>query len=699
MKDPGRTSRELLLPAVVVLAVWCVFVGAAVAGIAARTAVGAQDQLLQRASEVSIVLADAGRAEALVAAIGDPKTNPATLDEMRAELAGLARSIHVQSVAWRGQLDASSGAGPATGSGTDPTFAAAVRRRGPQLLELANHFADTAGRAASPQAQVAPGQLLRGSLDGDYSVLRSQAVAVHAAIRASAGAADERWSRLVSVVLTATATAGIALTWLMLGPVRRRLARQRRDAARAHAARDEALNAVRRVLDALDVPVLVVDARGVHVDANACALARFGFLRAERTLLADLPEELFLSADGHPIGWRELPIAHVLRTNAAVSTLATLCSSTPSAAAVTPPVEVRYSVDVQPVNDVDGRVLGAVASFQDITALHARAEHHARHAAQLAIIREATSAILRQDDARAAVCEAARAVAGAAFATLFEDDGHGDLVCTASAGADAFGMRMPINGRSITAATFAQARSHTANALDSERNLDREAVAALSRACGQPVNAGAWIPVTTAGRCRAVLALGFTQPQPVDDYLPTLEVLAGEAAVALDRQDLIRRLAQDAEIDPLTGAANRRAWDTHLNRAVEDAAASGRPLSLIMLDLDHFKNYNDTHGHPAGDALLRRVSSAWRDRLRPGDVLARYGGEEFVALLPDCSLHDAHKIADDLRRLVPDPQTCSAGVAQYVPGEDPLPFVGRADTALYRAKRDGRNRTVLDTAT
>lgn len=718
-----RTSRDLL-PLLALAAVWCVLAGAAFAGVTIRSAVRSQDRLLQRASEVSTVLADAGRAEALAAAIGDPKTNPASLDLMRAELADLALRIHNQAVGWNQQLSpgASSalssagssadsavvspsgrtatvvaGTAPGTGlgSGTDPEFASVVERVGPLLIDLSLQFSATAGRAAAPDARLAPGQLLRGNLDGDYLVLRAQAVAVHDALRAAAADADRRWSWVVSVVLSVTATVGIAVSWLLLGPIRRRLARQRRDAARAQAAREQALGTVGRVLDCLDVPVLVVDADGSHLDANAAAVAQFGFLDSPRTPVAALPEVLFVSSDGNDVGWDHLPVEHVLRTATAVSTLVSVPSVPGDAKTPDRPAVTRFSVTVHPVTDPDGRVLGAVASFQDITDLHARAEHHARHAAQLATIRQATSAILRQDDARAAVCDAARAVCEAAVALLFEDDGHGDLVCTAAAGADVFGMRLPINGRSMTAMTFAQARPHTANSLDGERDLDRQAVNTLARGCGQPINAGAWIPVTTAGRCRAVLAVAFTDVQPVTEHLPTLEVLAGEAAVALDRQDLIRRLAQDAEIDPLTGAANRRAWDVHLADAVQAAHRNGADLTLVMLDLDHFKTYNDTHGHQAGDALLRQCVNAWRQTIRPEDILARYGGEEFAVLLTSCNSTHAAAVADKLRRAMPAGQTCSAGIATLAAGETPHALLGRADRALYQAKSAGRDRAVL----
>jgi diguanylate cyclase (GGDEF)-like protein len=113
-----------------------------------------------------------------------------------------------------------------------------------------------------------------------------------------------------------------------------------------------------------------------------------------------------------------------------------------------------------------------------------------------------------------------------------------------------------------------------------------------------------------------------------------------------------------------------------------------------MLDLDHFKAYNDTHGHQAGDRLLKAAAAAWREVLRPGDLLARYGGEEFVAVLADCPPQEARAVAERLRRSTPSGETCSIGVATWDGAEAVDALVRRADEALYAAKRAGRDRVV-----
>ncbi|RLV48275.1 EAL domain-containing protein [Nocardioides mangrovicus] len=154
------------------------------------------------------------------------------------------------------------------------------------------------------------------------------------------------------------------------------------------------------------------------------------------------------------------------------------------------------------------------------------------------------------------------------------------------------------------------------------------------------------------------------------------------------------QLAQLARSDELTRLPNRRSWNHAIGRACDVAAASQAPLCVALFDLDRFKEYNDNHGHPAGDALLRQVSALWSAALVEGEIFARYGGEEFAMLLPGLTLPDAVDRADQLRRLVPLPQSASVGVAAWRPGTDPALTLAEADEALYLAKRAGRARTV-----
>ena len=162
---------------------------------------------------------------------------------------------------------------------------------------------------------------------------------------------------------------------------------------------------------------------------------------------------------------------------------------------------------------------------------------------------------------------------------------------------------------------------------------------------------------------------------------------------------LIRQVEQQAaeldslaQHDPLTGVANRRAWDHTLPVEMDRARRAGTPLAVALLDLDLFKRFNDQYGHQAGDQLLKSATAAWRSLLRPSDLLARYGGEEFAVLLPGTSLEDAVAILDRLRVATPLGQSFSAGAALWDTNETSEQVVARADRALYQAKEAGRSR-------
>ncbi len=154
-------------------------------------------------------------------------------------------------------------------------------------------------------------------------------------------------------------------------------------------------------------------------------------------------------------------------------------------------------------------------------------------------------------------------------------------------------------------------------------------------------------------------------------------------------------LAALSNVDGLTGVANRRAWDAALATALADAARTGRPLVIALLDLDRFKDFYDRFGHLAGDQLLTAAAQRWARLVRPGDLLARYGGEEFGVLLPGAGLPEAEVVLERLRAHTPDGQSISAGIARWDGTEDADALFGRADAALYRAKRTGRNRVLV----
>jgi diguanylate cyclase (GGDEF)-like protein len=184
-----------------------------------------------------------------------------------------------------------------------------------------------------------------------------------------------------------------------------------------------------------------------------------------------------------------------------------------------------------------------------------------------------------------------------------------------------------------------------------------------------------------------------------DEILDTIVKTLG---VALNNCMNIKRLESDVALDPLTGCYNRREFDRLIEHHIAAAQRHEKVISLIMFDIDHFKQVNDTFGHPAGDAVLAQVAAAIRNAIRKGDYLVRYGGEEFVVVLPDTRIRRAMGLAGRLRRILetldirlPDgkiiQKTASFGVASLKPGWDGRCLLKEADTMLYQAKALGRN--------
>ena len=161
--------------------------------------------------------------------------------------------------------------------------------------------------------------------------------------------------------------------------------------------------------------------------------------------------------------------------------------------------------------------------------------------------------------------------------------------------------------------------------------------------------------------------------------------------MGIEHARLQAELEAAARSDPLTGLPNRRVWAEQLPLELARAARRGQPITVALLDLDHFKRFNDERGHQAGDRQLRAVAAAWREELRDNDLLCRYGGEEFSLLLPQTTLEEACTAIEHLRRATPG-QTCSAGMAEWDGAEDIDSLLARADRGLYHAKSSGRDR-------
>jgi len=181
------------------------------------------------------------------------------------------------------------------------------------------------------------------------------------------------------------------------------------------------------------------------------------------------------------------------------------------------------------------------------------------------------------------------------------------------------------------------------------------------------------------------------------------------AAEITQLKDDLQTARQEAMTDALTGLANRKMFDFKLREATQEAMGTGDPVSLMILDLDHFKHVNDNYGHHIGDQVIKLMAVILKETLKGQDTVARYGGEEFAAILPRTSIANAVKLAENIRQQLAKKEmvnrktgenlgsvTVSIGVAVFDNREQPSDLIERADRALYTAKNNGRNRVMSE---
>lgn len=313
----------------------------------------------------------------------------------------------------------------------------------------------------------------------------------------------------------------------------------------------------------------------------------------------------------------------------------------------------------------------------------------------MAAVTDATREISRTTDAEVArhvICSAACTITGGRFATLLEPDGEGALVMTANHGLQGSPpIRIVIGAEaSGAAAAFFSGKSHFVDDAREDPSVSQR----MTKSTGAV--SVHFEPVLRNEETIGVLAVGWDHVISALERqaISAIRMLAAETAMMIERADLLARLEASARTDDLTGLLNRRAWEEELPREMARARRAAHPLCVAMLDLDLFKAYNDERGHQAGDRLLKQSTASWANELRASDILARYGGEEFTVALPGCTLADAKTIVERLRSTMPAGQTVSAGIACWNGRESAEDLVGRADAALYEAKRTGRDRLV-----
>jgi diguanylate cyclase (GGDEF)-like protein len=349
-----------------------------------------------------------------------------------------------------------------------------------------------------------------------------------------------------------------------------------------------------------------------------------------------------------------------------------------------PPTQYRMALLSVTVSTIIG-----FATQRLVASVRCQASEARRRERMLEQLGDVVRGLFDSPHARVDVCQAAKSISDADVALLYEPsvDGGGELHCTAMTAVASHAAGLPAGRRSAVHEAF-RSGSPTLVTADIEARVGN---IELWIASGRPRSV-LYQPLMRHGVALGVLVVGWSHDIRAGDTHTTIAaLLAHEAAAVIARADVLHHLTGEAQTDPLTGLPNRRAWDVQVKRALGEPGE----LAIAMLDLDHFKRFNDTYGHPAGDRLLKSTAAAWRDQLRTGDLLARLGGEEFGLLLRDCDIETATEVADRLRSHVSDGWTCSAGIAMARTGESADVVIARADEALYEAKSRGRDRTHL----
>jgi diguanylate cyclase (GGDEF)-like protein len=280
---------------------------------------------------------------------------------------------------------------------------------------------------------------------------------------------------------------------------------------------------------------------------------------------------------------------------------------------------------------------------------------------------------------------------------LLEHDGTALATAGHNCPAEWFGYRLA-PGEGIAGRVLESGRPVMASSYDDDITLPRHIVL-------PGVRSGVGVPMRWNGELRGALSVGFIELREItNDDLAVLEAIADLAVVACHNAEAYEDVRTAASTDALTGLLNHGAMHVRVREEIARAARDGQPLCCVLIDLDDFKRVNDELGHPAGDAMLRRVADALRAEVRPYDQVARYGGDEFVLVLPGTEEHIARAVAERVRERVRGgaPRgfagasgNCSIGVSAWEPGMTADDLLAAADRALLLAKRTGKGRVAV----
>lgn len=332
----------------------------------------------------------------------------------------------------------------------------------------------------------------------------------------------------------------------------------------------------------------------------------------------------------------------------------------------------------------------AIAIQDLVTRMRVERALAAKRGRQIEQLNNITKAMATSADGGQTLCALATEVTAAVGAALFRLAEDGSLELIASKNGKREMLRQVTTGPALTPTSVVSTGERaTVTTDDHEMNLQKLAWVDIK------VGTVVWEPVELNGTVVGVLALAFSPEwdQEDNEVIP-MDLLAAEGTIAIQQNRVTEQLELLATTDPLTDIDNRRGWERVMESSMARSRRHRQPLCLALLDLDHFKDYNDAHGHQAGDRFLQACALAWQGELRNDDHIARYGGEEFVVSLPHTEITQAIEVVERLRGAVPSGETCSAGIAMWDGEETVAELLGRADKALYLAKENGRNLSI-----
>ena len=438
------------------------------------------------------------------------------------------------------------------------------------------------------------------------------------------------------------------------------------------------LKRFRSVFDHSPVGIGLADEHGYFVEANAALCELLG--RAPHEVL-DRTTKDFAHPDDLPAHGLAGDLVRDTRTGTAQV----------EKRYVRPDGEVRWAwLSLTSVAGPGGETW-TLAHMQDITE-RKKAEDELRLSRESMVAAvEIAQATQTGRDPRPVILHHLRRLAGASFVSLTEPLGDDRLVVTAvDGGLDLVGLSTSREEPSITTHVWSTGEPVFASQLTAHPLVSPQLLAYSNAASLM------WQPVGTPGDPLAVLSIAWDDPLAGVDTAgrAAVEAVAAEAGAALTGEAMRRELERSTVTDTLTGLLNRRGWNTEVERVRAHTERTGVPFTLAVVDLDHFKRFNDTHGHLAGDEVLRAFAQRAKDALRVIDVVSRWGGEEFAVALHGTSGAEAVGALERLRGRTPDGLTCSIGYVEVRSGDDLQAALSRADAALYEAKRSGRDRVV-----